>query len=213
MVRHGHLNGPPYVVMTIAYIPQQDGPSSMPIHLEKITTTVDAYLSVHPDEKEALGPLLEALSKGFDFTSRRRYPAHITAGVVLLDGEDRVLQIHHRRLGRWLTPGGHCEPDDKSLIGTALRELAEECGIRAEDIEPIGGEEAPPIHIDVHPIPASDVHAEPAHRHFDFRYAYRTGAQRPEVGGRESVAHRWHPLSEVCDGGLLAARLGLGYAV
>jgi 8-oxo-dGTP pyrophosphatase MutT (NUDIX family) len=178
----------------------------MAIHLEKITTTVDAYLLVHPEERDALGPLLEALGKGFDFTSRRRYPAHITAGVILLDGEDRVLQIHHRGLGRWLSPGGHCEPEDKSLTATALRELAEECGIRAEDVEQVGGEDALPIHIDVHPIPASDVQAEPAHRHFDFRFMFRTGASVPAVTGRDAVAHRWQPLRELNDA-VLAARL------
>ena len=169
----------------------------MAIHLEKITATVDAYLRLHPDERETLAPLLAALDKGFDFTSRRRYPAHITAGVVLLDTSGRMLQIHHRGLGRWLSPGGHCEPEDKSLAATALRELAEECGIGATEIEQIGGEDALPIHIDVHPIPASDVKAEPAHRHFDFRYVFRTGAVVPEVTGREAVAHRWQPIAEL----------------
>ncbi|MGH3415970.1 MAG: NUDIX hydrolase [Actinocrinis sp.] len=185
----------------------------MAIHLEKITTIVDGYLAVHPEDRDALAPLIEALGKGFDFTSRRRYPAHITAGVVLLDGEGRMLQIHHRRLGRWLNPGGHVEPEDKSLTGTALRELAEECGIRAEDIEPIGGEgdDALPVHIDVHPIPASDVHAEPAHRHFDFRFAFRgAGGTTPEVDDRDSVC-RWQPVRESGDA-VLAARLGIDLA-
>jgi 8-oxo-dGTP pyrophosphatase MutT (NUDIX family) len=179
----------------------------MAIHLEKITATVDAYLLLHPEERDALDPLLAALAKGFDFTSRRRYPAHITAGVVLLDGQGRMLQIHHRGLGRWLGPGGHCEPDDKSLSGTALRELVEECGVAAEDVEQVGGEDALPIHIDVHPIPASDVKAEPAHRHFDFRFAFRTGAVVPAVTGREAAMHRWHPIGELADRAL-AARLG-----
>lgn len=177
----------------------------MAIHLEKITATADAYLSAYPEERDTLAPLILALGKGFDFTSRRRYPAHITAGVILLDDQDRLLQIHHRSLGRWLNPGGHCEPEDKSLIETALRELAEECGIRPEDIEQIG-EDALPIQIDVHPIPASDVRAEPAHRHFDFRFAFRTGAKPPALGGRETVAHRWHPLAALGDE-VLAARL------
>ena len=180
----------------------------MAIHLEKITATVDAYLLLYPEERDSLSPLLTALAKGFDFTSRRRYPAHITAGVVLLDGEGRVLQIHHRGLGRWLSPGGHCEPEDKSLTGTALRELAEECGITAEDIEPVGGEDALPIHIDVHPIPASDVKAEPAHRHFDFRFAFRTGAVVPAVTGRDPELHRWQPVAQLGDGAL-AVRLGM----
>ena len=179
----------------------------MAIHLEKITATVDAYLLLHPDERGALDPLLTALAKGFDFTSRRRYPAHITAGVVLLDGQGRMLQIHHRGLGRWLSPGGHCEPEDKSLAATALRELMEECGIAGDEIEQVGGEDALPIHIDVHPIPASDIKAEPAHRHFDFRFAFRTGAVVPAVTGRDATMHRWQPVETLGDLAL-AARLG-----
>jgi 8-oxo-dGTP pyrophosphatase MutT (NUDIX family) len=174
---------------------------------EKISTTVNAYLSLHPDEARTLEPLLDALAKGFDFTSRRRFPAHITAGVVLLDDESRVLQIHHRGLGRWLNPGGHCEPDDKSLIATALRELAEECGIQTEDIDQVGGEDALPIHIAVHPIPVNDAQAEPAHRHFDFRFAFRTVARTPVRVGHEAMAHRWQPLAELGDP-ILLGRLG-----
>lgn len=174
----------------------------MPIHLEKISSTVDAYLARHPDEAPALEPLTEALGKGFDFTSRRRFPAHITAGVVLLDAQRRILQIHHRALGCWLNPGGHCEPGDKSLVGTALRELAEECGIGAEDIEPLettAESEPPPIRIEIQPIPYVASRAEPAHRHFDFRYAYRLLAPVPVRLSHEAGAHRWHPIEKLTD--------------
>jgi 8-oxo-dGTP pyrophosphatase MutT (NUDIX family) len=187
----------------------------MPIHLEKISNTVTAYLARYPDEAAALEPLTEALGKGFDFTSRRRFPAHITAGVVLLDAERRVLQIHHRALGCWLNPGGHCEPGDKSLVGTALRELAEECGIGAEDIEPLNigrltaadAEPEPlPIRVEIQPIPHVASRAEPAHRHFDFRYAYRLLAPVPVRISHEAGAHRWQPIPALTDK-LLASRL------
>jgi 8-oxo-dGTP diphosphatase len=35
--------------------------------------------------------------------------------------------------GHWSLPGGRCGPQDRSLLQTALRELAEECGIRLEE--------------------------------------------------------------------------------
>lgn len=179
----------------------------MAIPLEKISSTVHSYLEAHPGESASLEPLLDALAKGFDFTSRRRFPAHITAGVVLINPRQQVLQVHHRRLGRWLHPGGHCEPADKSLPGTALRELAEECGVRPEDIEPIGGEDALPVQIDVHAIPAAGSRGEPAHRHFDFRFAYRAPVDLQVTVGTEAVSHRWKPLLELGDS-VLAARLG-----
>ncbi|HEY3868515.1 MAG TPA: NUDIX domain-containing protein [Actinocrinis sp.] len=187
----------------------------MPIHLEKISSTVAAYLARHPDEAPTLEPLIEALGKGFDFTSRHRFPAHVTAGVVLLDAQQRVLQIHHRALGCWLNPGGHCEPGDKSLVGTALRELAEECGVGAEDIEPLdlgqfttpdAESEILPLRIDVQQIPHIDARSEPAHRHFDFRYAYRVLAPVAVRLSHEAGAHRWHPVTETPDK-LLAAHL------
>jgi 8-oxo-dGTP pyrophosphatase MutT (NUDIX family) len=178
----------------------------MAIQLEKISTTVDAYLSLHPDEAGVLEPIRDALSRGFDFTSRRRYPGHVTAGVVLLDPAGAVLQIHHRGLNRWLNPGGHCEPQDKSLVEVALRELAEECGIGAEDVEP-AGEGSVPVHIGVHQIPADSARAEPGHFHFDFRYAFRTSGPVELRLGHEVRAFRWTAPTEL-DVPELAGRLG-----
>ncbi|NUN03240.1 MAG: NUDIX domain-containing protein [Bryobacteraceae bacterium] len=34
--------------------------------------------------------------------------------------------------GHWSFPGGRCDPGDRDLLDTALRELEEECGIRLE---------------------------------------------------------------------------------
>lgn len=179
----------------------------MTINLDTISSTVDSYLALHPEEGETLSPLLESLAKGFDFTSRHRYPAHITAGIVLVDPQDRVLQIHHRDLGRWLTPGGHCEAEDKTLLATALRELSEECGVAAGEVEHLGGEDALPIHIGVVGIPQDDARAEPGHRHFNFRFAFRTTGVIPIQVGHPASAHRWLALSEL-DDRVIADRLG-----
>jgi 8-oxo-dGTP pyrophosphatase MutT (NUDIX family) len=52
--------------------------------------------------------------------------------------EDRVLLVHHRRLGRWLPLGGHVELDEEPEQA-ALREGREESGL---DLELLG--ERPP---------------------------------------------------------------------
>ncbi|WP_051451337.1 NUDIX hydrolase [Actinospica robiniae] len=169
----------------------------MTIALEQIGNTVRGYLDRYPSESTILVPVLDTLAKGFDFTSRRRFPAHVTAGIVLLDDQDRVLQVKHTVLGRWLTPGGHCEPEDKSLVGAALRELAEECGVGVEDLEPVGGEEALPLHIAVHTIPAHEGRREPLHHHFDFRFAYRTLPGLAVTLNDESTQLRWLPYAEL----------------
>jgi 8-oxo-dGTP pyrophosphatase MutT (NUDIX family) len=169
----------------------------MTIALEHIGTAVRGYIDRYPSEGSALAPVLETLAKGFDFTSRRRFPAHVTAGIVLLDDEDRVLEIKHSMLGAWLTPGGHCEPDDKSLVGTALRELSEECGVGPENVERIGGQDALPVHISVHSIPANDARAEPMHHHFDFRYAFRLSPGIAVQLNHEASDLRWTPYAEL----------------
>ncbi|GGZ30232.1 NUDIX domain-containing protein [Streptomyces avidinii] len=48
---------------------------------------------------------------------------------VVVNGEGQVLFIRHVALGKWLTPGGHLEPEDPDLLSAALRELIEETGI------------------------------------------------------------------------------------
>ncbi len=106
-------------------------------------------------------------------------PGHITAsGVVLAAERDRVLLVFHRRLQRWLQPGGHVEPEDPDLPAAARREVLEETGV---ELDP----HLPPvlIGVDVHQIPARG--DEPPHLHHDivFRFvADGDGTIAPEWG-------------------------------
>ena len=115
--------------------------------------------------------------------SRRQFnPGHITCtGLVLSPGRDRILLVLHRRLQRWLLPGGHVEPDDPFIGDAARREVVEETGaiLRAD---------SPPllVGVDVHGIPTR--HDEPFHLHHDliFRFeaasaAFQTSEEVREV--------------------------------
>jgi 8-oxo-dGTP pyrophosphatase MutT (NUDIX family) len=73
---------------------------------------------------------LAHLSAHEDGMWRECVPGHITASAALLDAAgERVLLILHPKIGRWVQLGGHCEHDDISLAGVALREAREESGI------------------------------------------------------------------------------------
>jgi len=100
-------------------------------------------------------------------TDRNRFePGHFTAsGFVVSPDGSSLLLIHHRRLDRWLQPGGHIDPGDTSPIAAAAREVTEETGVA---VEPILSDL---IDLDIHPIPPRA--PEPAHEHFDLRFAFR----------------------------------------
>jgi 8-oxo-dGTP pyrophosphatase MutT (NUDIX family) len=94
-------------------------------------------------------------------------PGHITCtGLVLAPDGERLLLVHHRRLDRWLLPGGHVESGDAEIWDAARREVIEETGA---ELLP---DTAPRlVSMDVHGIPSNG--REPYHLHHDLLFAFR----------------------------------------
>ncbi len=133
------------------------------------STLIDALgRHVPHDAKEAadLSEILAFVARHGDPFDRRLPEGHLTGSAVVVSADGgRVLLLHHRKLGRWLQPGGHAEPGEADGAGVALREAREETGIEGLALHA----SAPrPLDVDVHPIPARG--EEPAHRHLDLRY-------------------------------------------
>lgn len=121
-------------------------------------------------------------------------PGHFTASAFVLspDRRDLVL-IHHKKLGIWVQPGGHVEPTDEDLLGSARREVLEEVGL--SDLQSLAApRESPLFDVDIHMIPARK--ADPAHEHFDVRFAF-VAPTRNLVHSEEVADLRWVPLDEV----------------
>jgi 8-oxo-dGTP pyrophosphatase MutT (NUDIX family) len=110
----------------------------------------------------------------------------------------RVLLMHHRKLDRWLQPGGHAD-GDADLARVALREAREETGL--SDLHLEGGI----FDLDRHRIPARA--NEPGHWHYDVRYLVRAGANESFVVNAESHALAWRPVLEVARDETLDASL------
>ncbi|NEA95301.1 NUDIX domain-containing protein [Actinospica acidiphila] len=171
----------------------------MPLSHDHIRTTVETYLARHPHEREQLGALLDALERPTDIASRTTFTGHVTCGAIVLDPLGRVLHVLHLASGKVLAPGGHADPSDESLAGTALRELHEETGIPPQAVTPWPGYETVPFDIDLHDIDAHLGKGEPGHQHFDLRFLFRLRTtnevevmlQEEEVGGIE-----WRPVDE-----------------
>ncbi len=119
---------------------------------------------------------------------------HLTGSAVTVSADGtRVLLLHHRKLDRWLQPGGHGDPGETTGEEVALREALEESGIRGLRLHSAAPR---PLDVDVHDIPARG--SEPAHEHLDLRYlvvAPEGGTIAPDLAELHDI--RWVPWDEV----------------
>lgn len=135
--------------------------------------------------------VLEQVERPFD---RDAQLTHVTASAVVVGCRGTLLHVH-RRLGRWLQPGGHIDSGEEPA-SAALREVGEETGLAAR--HPARGPTL--IHVDAHP--ALD------HLHLDLRYLLEAADVEPHPGPEESQVVRWFSWEEaagVADASLAAA--------
>ena len=119
---------------------------------------------------------------------------HLTGSAITVSTDGScVLLLHHRKLDRWLQPGGHGDPGEATGEEVALREALEESGIRGLALHPAAPR---PLDVDVHDIPARA--NEPAHEHLDLRYlvvAPEGARVAPDLAELHEI--RWVPWEEV----------------
>jgi 8-oxo-dGTP pyrophosphatase MutT (NUDIX family) len=98
-----------------------------------------------PEQERRRLEFLEHLAAHPDGIWRECVAGHITASTIVVDEtRSRVLLTLHRKVKSWLQLGGHCEADDRTLSGAALREATEESGILGLQLLP------DPVQIDRH---------------------------------------------------------------
>ncbi len=142
---------------------------------DDLIALLDQYAPVDAREQVFLQTMREA-ARLPDACSRRCYdPGHFTVSAFVLSPDRRhVALIRHPKFHRWLQPGGHIEPEDRSVEAAARREIAEELGITALVLD--GGRGL--FDIDIHDIPARAAPGkeEPAHLHLDLRLCFVAAA-------------------------------------
>lgn len=147
-----------------------------------------------PDERQSAlrDAFLAHLRAHPDGTSRTCAPAHVTASAAILDPvAGRILLVMHRKVGRWLQPGGHCEADDATLAAAALREATEESGIAGLRVLP------GILQVDRHPAPCNPGVVE---EHLDVRYLVLAPPGAAPLVSAESDDVRWFAWDELPDG-------------
>jgi 8-oxo-dGTP pyrophosphatase MutT (NUDIX family) len=128
-----------------------------------------------------------------DFYKSSLEVGHLTGSAWLVSPDySQVLLTHHRKLAKWLQPGGHCEEADENIFATSWREAHEETGIQSlqRTSETI-------FDIDIHLIPARGT--MPAHNHFDIRFLIVADPNEPFNISEESNDLRWFALESVAE--------------
>jgi 8-oxo-dGTP pyrophosphatase MutT (NUDIX family) len=148
-----------------------------------------AFGSRHPGQAGVAAEFASLLDDPLDPFARERLDGHFTASAWLVDRTGtRALLVHHRKLDRWLQPGGHAD-GDRDLARVALREAEEETGLRGLRVEP------EIFDLDRHWIP--EHRGVPGHWHYDVRYVVRAGAHEAFEVSDESLALAWRTVEAI----------------
>ena len=130
---------------------------------------------------------------------RTTLEGHLTASAWVIDKTHQfALLLHHAKLNLWLHPGGHIDAADGAIDVAARRELQEESGL-AHVIDLHQGL----FDVDAHTIPARSrtdaatgvVETEPAHWHYDLRFAFVAPDKDAVKISDESHGFRWVLIS------------------
>lgn len=164
---------------------------SSPLRLDRLRVQLLAFQSADPLERGYRDEMLQLCAAEGDPFSRSHFvPGHFTASAFLLSPDESALMlIYHRKLKRWLQPGGHIEPEDADIVAAARREVGEEVWVF--DAELLG---PAPFDLDVHRIPK--LGDEASHCHFDVRVLFRARSWQVKAG-EEVGGARWMPLENI----------------
>lgn len=115
-------------------------------------------------------------------------PGHLTSSAFIVNKEcTHCVLMHHKKLDKWLQPGGHAE-GEISVKENAMKEAQEETGMKT--LVNTGK-----IHtVDVHVIP--EYKGQPEHHHHDICYLFQADINEKPVGNHESNFVKWVSLEE-----------------
>ncbi len=134
------------------------------MHRSKLIADLEAYGARWCDELAIVTRFIDFVRAETRCFERDCWAGHVTGSAWIVNpARTHVLLTHHKKLGKWLQPGGHSDGHNVTLE-VALKEAVEESGL---EVEPLDRE---PFDIDIHEIPARE--QDPLHCHFDLRYRF-----------------------------------------
>ena len=123
-----------------------------------------------------------------------------TSAFILHPNEHKILLLKHKKIGKWLQPGGHIELHE-NIIDALTHELLEETGLKPEQYHILDIEHQPKVRGTTLPLPIHiDEHAwdgKGKHRHIDFAYLVKAHTEKltKNPDGAEDI--KWLSLAEI----------------
>ncbi len=161
----------------------------MSLHTDALAL-LDRWEAPDPTQDRLRATYSDHLREHPDGLRRACFPAHLTAGALVLSHDrEQVLLNLHRKARRWFHFGGHLEPADLTLAGAALREATEESGLDGLEVQ------AQPLHLSRHTVEFCDPRGPV--EHLDVRFLAVLGADTEPVVSAESLDVRWWPVADL----------------
>jgi 8-oxo-dGTP pyrophosphatase MutT (NUDIX family) len=158
---------------------------------QRIRADVAARRPVDEREADSVGRFLVAFDALAAPLDQESDPIHVTGSGIVV-GPRGVVLLEHKRLGIWLQPGGHLDPDETPW-DAARRESAEETGLTVSFAGLIDDAGVPELlHVDVH-------EGGRGHTHLDLRYLIDGGDADPDPPEGESQQIDWFAWDAAID--------------
>lgn len=160
------------------------------MHRERLIALLQEHTPADATEHAMTQATIEFVSTHPDCFDRSLLIGHVTGSAWIVSPDrQQVLLIHHRKLDRWLQPGGHAD-GDPNVAAVALREAQEETGLTSLRIVGDGI-----FDVDIHEIPLrKDV---PAHLHYDIRFLLEADPSEAFGNSDEITNIQWFAVENV----------------
>ena len=98
---------------------------------QPLLTLLANYLRDYPAESGMTSRYISFVEENEDCFERSLTIGHVTGSAFIIDnGCGQVLLTHHKKLGRWLQPGGHADGDGSDDEASQLRLcFIDACGV------------------------------------------------------------------------------------
>ena len=160
------------------------------MHRRQLLSLLDMYRPAAPDDQAILQQFKTFVATHPNCFERTLTVGHVTGSAWIVSPDrNRILLVYHRKLNRWLQPGGHAD-GDSDIFAVARREAVEETGL--QHLRPLSDEI---FDLDIHLFPATS--ATPAHLHYDVRFLFKADPSTPLTLSHESIDLGWFALSAI----------------